>query len=107
MFDKNILTFNPGWDQQSQDLDSFTDVRELQRELRQRGVELIREADEASEGPASITLLDPDGNPVLIDQHRNARSAFSRPWRLPAAACQARRRQRGRSALPCTPPSHR
>ncbi len=70
MFDKNILTFNPGWDQQSQDLDSFTDVRELQRELRQRGVELIREADEASEGPASITLLDPDGNPVLIDQHR-------------------------------------
>lgn len=70
MFDKNILTFNPGWDQQGQDLDSFTDVRELQRELRQRGVELIREADESSEGPASITLLDPDGNPVLIDQHR-------------------------------------
>ena len=70
MFDKNILTFNPGWDQQSQDLESFTDVRELQRELRERGVELIREADESSEGPASITLLDPDGNPVLIDQHR-------------------------------------
>ena len=70
MFERNLLTFNPGWDQHGQDLESFTDVRELQRELQQRGVELIREADETSEGPASITLLDPDGNPVLIDQHR-------------------------------------
>jgi catechol 2,3-dioxygenase-like lactoylglutathione lyase family enzyme len=70
MFDKNILTFNPGWDQAGQDLDTFTDVRELQRTLKERGLELIREADESSEGPASITLLDPDGNPILIDQHR-------------------------------------
>lgn len=69
MFDKNILTFNPGWDQQSNKLDTFTDVRELQRSLRAAGVELTTEADENTTGPASFALLDPDGNPVLVDQH--------------------------------------
>ena len=72
MFDTNILTFNPGWDQQSNETESFTDVREIQRKLREQGVELATEADEASQGPASIMLTDPDGNPVLIDQHRQA-----------------------------------
>ncbi len=70
MFEKNILTFNPGWDQQCNETGSFTDVREIQRNLKAQGVALASEADEASEGPASITLVDPDGNPVLIDQHR-------------------------------------
>ena len=70
MFEKNILTFNPGWDQQCNETDSFTDVREIQRALKERGLALVREADEASQGPASLTLIDPDGNPVLIDQHR-------------------------------------
>ena len=70
MFEKNILTFNPGWDQQCNETDSFTDVREIQRALREQGLALVREADEASQGPASLTLIDPDGNPVLIDQHR-------------------------------------
>jgi catechol 2,3-dioxygenase-like lactoylglutathione lyase family enzyme len=70
MFEKNILTFNPGWDQQCNETDSFTDVREIQRALKEQGLALVREADEASQGPASLTLIDPDGNPVLIDQHR-------------------------------------
>ena len=70
MFEKNILTFNPGWDQQCNETGSFTDVREIQRNLKAQGVALASEADEASQGPASITLVDPDGNPVLIDQHR-------------------------------------
>ena len=70
MFEKNILTFNPGWDQQCNETDSFTDVREIQRAIKERGLALVREADEASQGPASLTLVDPDGNPVLIDQHR-------------------------------------
>ena len=70
MFEKNILTFNPGWDQQCNETDSFTDVRDIQRALREKGVTLASEADEASQGPASLTLVDPDGNPVLIDQHR-------------------------------------
>ena len=70
MFEKNILTFNPGWDQQCNDTRSFTDVREIQRKLKAQGVTLASEADESSTGPASITLVDPDGNPVLIDQHR-------------------------------------
>jgi catechol 2,3-dioxygenase-like lactoylglutathione lyase family enzyme len=69
MFEKNILTFNPGWDQNAQKLDAFTDVRELQRQLRARGVQLVHEADESSTGPASFTALDPDGNPILVDQH--------------------------------------
>lgn len=69
MFDKNILTFNPGWDSSAAKLDSFTDVRDLQRMLVQRGVELQSQADEASTGPASFMVVDPDGNPILVDQH--------------------------------------
>ena len=69
MFEKNILTFNPGWDQDAEPLDSFTDVRELQRQLKAQGVELVTEADESSTGPASFTAVDPDGNPILVDQH--------------------------------------
>ncbi|MCM3741846.1 VOC family protein [Oceanobacillus luteolus] len=70
MFDKNLLTFNPGWDQNAENLEEFTDVRELQKELKKNGIKLIQEADETTEGPAFITLEDPDGNPILIDQHR-------------------------------------
>ncbi len=70
MFDRNILTFNPGWDQQGNEVPSFTDVREIQRTLKARGVELVREAEASGKGPASLTLIDPDGNPILIDQHR-------------------------------------
>jgi len=70
MFEQNILTFNPGWDQQCNDLESFTDVREIQRELKKQGFALSSEADESTTGPASIMLTDPDGNPILIDQHR-------------------------------------
>ena len=69
MFDKNILTFNPGWDSNAQKLDTFTDVRELQRQLKAQGVQLMNEADETTTGPASFIAVDPDGNPVLIDQH--------------------------------------
>lgn len=69
MFEKNILTFNPGWDSDGQKLDSFTDVRELQRQLKASGVSLISEADESSTGPASFMIADPDGNTILIDQH--------------------------------------
>jgi catechol 2,3-dioxygenase-like lactoylglutathione lyase family enzyme len=69
MFDKNILTFNPGWDSNARQLDTFTDVRELQRQLKERGLELVSEADEGTTGPASFMLVDPDGNPILFDQH--------------------------------------
>jgi catechol 2,3-dioxygenase-like lactoylglutathione lyase family enzyme len=69
MFDRNILTFNPGWDQSAQRLDSFADVRELQRRLKVAGLALTTEADDSTTGPAHITLVDPDGNPILIDQH--------------------------------------
>lgn len=69
MFEQNIMTFNPGWDAQAQPVDSFTDVRDLQRQLKEAGVELMTEADESTTGPASLTLLDPDGNAILIDQH--------------------------------------
>ena len=69
MFDKNILTFNPGWDENANQLENFADIREIQADLKSKGLELIREADETSTGPASVTLIDPDGNPVLIDQH--------------------------------------
>lgn len=69
MFDKNTLTFNPGWDGDAQKLDSFTDVREIQKRLKADGVEMVNEADEATTGPASCMVMDPDGNPVLIDQH--------------------------------------
>ena len=69
MFDKNIMTFNPGWDNNAQALDSLTDVRELQRELRDQGITIESEADESTSGPASIMINDPDGNTILIDQH--------------------------------------
>ncbi len=69
MFEKNILTFNPGWDSNARQLDRFTDVRELQRQLKAKGIEFQSEADESTTGPASFVLLDPDGNPILIDQH--------------------------------------
>jgi lactoylglutathione lyase len=69
MFEQNILTFNPGWDRNANPLDTFTDVRELQRRLKERGVRLVNEADENSTGPASFVALDPDGNPILVDQH--------------------------------------
>jgi catechol 2,3-dioxygenase-like lactoylglutathione lyase family enzyme len=70
MFDKNTLTFNPGWDQDAKPVEGFTDVRELQRRLREQGVELAAEADESTTGPAYFMVIDPDGNPVLFDQHR-------------------------------------
>ena len=69
MFDKNTLTFNPGWDSNAQKLDRFTDVRELQRQLKEQGVEFMIEADDNTEGPASFVIFDPDGNPILVDQH--------------------------------------
>ncbi len=69
MFEKNTLTFNPGWDGNASKLDTFTDVRELQRLLKAQGVELLSEADETTTGPASFVAVDPDGNPVLVDQH--------------------------------------
>ena len=69
MFEKNILTFNPGWDSNANKLTSFTDVRELQRQLKAMGVQLMTEADEATTGPASFVVVDPDGNPILVDQH--------------------------------------
>jgi lactoylglutathione lyase len=69
MFDKNILTFNPGWNSDAQPLSEFTDVRELQRQFKERGVKMISEADENSTGPASFMMVDPDGNPILVDQH--------------------------------------
>ena len=69
MFDKNILTFNPGWDNNAKTLPAFTDVRKLQRQLKELGVSMIVEADESSSGPASFTVVDPDGNMILVDQH--------------------------------------
>ena len=69
MFEKNILTFNPGWDSDGQPLGKFTDVRELQRRLKASGVDMIAEADESSTGPASFMIADPDGNTILVDQH--------------------------------------
>ncbi len=69
MFEKNILTFNPGWDRNANNLDDFTDVRELQRQLKAQGVQLVNEADESTTGPASFVAVDPDGNPILVDQH--------------------------------------
>lgn len=69
MFEGNILTFNPGWDENAQPLDSFTDVREIQKTLKAVGLELSTEADAAGSGPGSCMLTDPDGNTILIDQH--------------------------------------
>ena len=70
MFEKNMLTFNPGWDSNAKNVDPFTDVRELQRQLKAAGVSMATEADEATKGPASFMVIDPDGNPILVDQHR-------------------------------------
>ncbi len=69
MFEKNILTFNPGWDRACATLPDFDDVRDIQRTLTSKGLTLTTKADESSTGPASIVLLDPDGNQILIDQH--------------------------------------
>lgn len=69
MFDKNMLTFNPGWDSNAQELESYTDIREIQRLLKEQGVEFASEADESTSGPASFMVVDPDGNPILLDQH--------------------------------------
>ena len=69
MFENNILTFNPGWDENANKIDSFDDVREIQKQLKSIGVKLDSEADENTSGPASLFLTDPDGNTVLIDQH--------------------------------------
>ena len=70
MFEDNILTFNPGWDQSGKELEAFTDVRDIQRELKKEGLALASEADESTSGPANLMLSDPDGNQILIDQHR-------------------------------------
>ena len=69
MFENNILTFNPGWDENAQKLDAFDDVRDIQKRLKANGVTLTTEADETSSGPASFVVKDPDGNTILIDQH--------------------------------------
>ena len=69
MFEKNMLTFNPGWDSNANTLAEFTDVRELQRQLKAQGIALATEADETTTGPASFMVIDPDGNPILVDQH--------------------------------------
>jgi lactoylglutathione lyase len=69
MFEKNILTFNPGWDNNAQTLPTYTDVRELQKQLKAKGVAFSSEADESTTGPASFVITDPDGNPILFDQH--------------------------------------
>ncbi len=70
MFEGNILTFNPGWDENAQNLENFDDVRDIQKHLKSKSVKLTSEADESTSGPASLTLSDPDGNVILIDQHR-------------------------------------
>ena len=70
MFDKNILTFNPGWDQDAKEVNPFDDVRNIQKRLRDAGIKIETETDETSSGPAHITFTDPDGNNIMIDQHR-------------------------------------
>jgi lactoylglutathione lyase len=69
MFENNTLTFNPGWSASAEALDSFTDVRDLQRQLKDQGVEFSLEADGSTKGPGSFIVIDPDGNPILVDQH--------------------------------------
>ena len=69
MFENNILTFNPGWDENANSLDKFSDVREIQKSLKEKGVKFESEADENSYAPASFVVQDPDGNAILIDQH--------------------------------------
>ena len=70
MFEKNTLTFNPGWDRHANPLENFTDIRILQRQLKEHELDFVNEVDEQSTGPASFMLFDPDGNPILVDQHR-------------------------------------
>jgi lactoylglutathione lyase len=70
MFEKNTLTFNPGWDVNANPVDPFTDIRELQRRLREAGISFVLEVDESGSGPGSFIIEDPDGNPILVDQHR-------------------------------------
>lgn len=70
MFEKNILTFNPGWDENAENLEAFTDIREIQKQLKADGIKIFTEADEATNGPAHFVLEDPDGNQILVDQHR-------------------------------------
>lgn len=70
MFEKNMLTFNPGWDADAKEVNPFKDIRVLQEELREKGIEFLEKADLNSEGPASFIIEDPDGNPILVDQHR-------------------------------------
>lgn len=69
MFEKNTLTFNPGWNSNAEQLEAFADIRDLQKHLKAQGVELVSEADESTTGPASFVAIDPDGNPILVDQH--------------------------------------
>lgn len=69
MFEKNILTFNPGWDENATKLDSFTDIREIQQQLKNKGITIDTEIDNNASGPASFVIIDPDGNPILLDQH--------------------------------------
>lgn len=70
MFERNILTFNPGWDQEAGELGTFTDVRDIQRQLKEQGLTFEAEADETTTGPAHFIAIDPDGNPIMVDQHR-------------------------------------
>ncbi len=70
MFEKNTLTFNPGWDVNANPVDPFTDIRELQRRLREAGIQFVLEVDESGSGPGSFIIEDPDGNPIIVDQHR-------------------------------------
>jgi catechol 2,3-dioxygenase-like lactoylglutathione lyase family enzyme len=70
MFEGNILTFNPGWDEEAKNMDDFDDIREIQRHLKENGISLTSEADENTSGPANLMLTDPDGNVILLDQHR-------------------------------------
>jgi len=70
MLQANTLTFNPGWDQNAQNLDDFEDVRDIQKRLKADGVPFVSEADETTSGPGSFVVMDPDGNPILVDQHR-------------------------------------
>lgn len=69
MFDNNVLTFNPGWDSSANTLEEFEDVREIQEELRAKGFQFVKEVEPDTEGPGSFVVVDPDGNPILIDQH--------------------------------------
>ncbi|MED3550038.1 VOC family protein [Cytobacillus praedii] len=70
MFEKNILTFNPGWNQNAENLEDYTDIRDLQKQLKEKGINILTEAHESGEGPAHFTIEDPDGNQILVDQHR-------------------------------------